>query len=514
MSEEEVDVHDGHGEETPVFTKEQHVEWYSKHLVQLQCDEVSWAGEKIPAHVVSYIVGDLASIIRAGVYLKKQRLLLDLDLEEVELSDLRARLCSYKNIMVKIGGYSCKFTFFDVGGYPDLVEIMANIMMDGHDGSVLETDVVHEFPKQEHPVFQYLMMEPPRHSTPAKKKPWAKEYEGILEMVGKMPAAALQQLVKDLADKQGIQVQLKTEAKGLPHMSSIPHEASFHESMVHATSVVVQEMIGKGIMKGSTPKLEQFSADPTKISFASWQSRVRSFEKNYTDAAIKEAIQNSLKGRPAQDVEALPPDADWRTILGILGTKYQNKASYDALLSEFYSLTMESDDDCASFSTKLEQQLQYVRHNYPEKLKAAAYWDLLKGRFFHGIPDNIRTNIRGLFNTPDMDYYQLLAAAREIEGEKIVPKKPTASTTTASQEKTDKSHKPKPKVSAVQVADPDVKKLERAWSQTSNDLQEMQKTLKDLTKAMGRLQQASTSATPASTSEVYRWSCRGWRYFN
>ena len=157
---------------------------------------------------------------------------------------------------------------------------------------------------------------------------------------------------------------------------------------------------------------------------------------------------------------------------------------------------MDPDDDCASFSTKLEQQLQFVTHNYPEKLKAAAYWDLLKGRFFHGIPDNIRTNIRGLFNTPDMDYYQLLAAAREIEGERIVPKKPVVSTAT-SQDKTDKGHKPKPKVSAVQVADPELKKLERAWSQTSNDLQEMQKTLKDLTTAMGRLQQASTTTTSA-----------------
>ena len=336
--EEEVDVHG----DTPVYTKEQHVEWFAQHLVQLQCSEVTWPEDKIPARVAHYIVGDLASTIRVGVYLKKQRLLLDLDLDEAELIELRTRLCSYRDHLVKVAGYSCKFTFCDVGGYPDLVDIMANIMMEGHDGSVLETDVVHEFPEQEHPAFQYLMMKPPRHSTPEpKSKPWVKEYEGILKMVGNMPPAALKQLVKDLADKQGIQVQLKTEAKGVPHMSSIPHELSFHESMVQATSVVVQEMIGKGIMKGSTPKLEQFSADPAKISFSSWENRVRSFEKNYTDAAIKEAIQNSLKGRPAQDVEALPADAGWRTILGILRTKYQNKASYDALLSVFYSLTME-----------------------------------------------------------------------------------------------------------------------------------------------------------------------------
>ena len=498
MSQENGDNHSHHGEEGEGadIPREQYVAWYTKHLVQLQCTDQNWEGPKIPEAVAHHILGDLTPLIRAGVYLKDQRLLLDVNLQDESMSSLRARLGAYRDHFVRVGGYSCKFTFYSVGGYPDLVDIMTNVMTHGHDGSVLETDVVSNFPPVEVPAFQYLMFAPPGHSTPAKSKGYPSIYRGAIELIDKLPPEYAQRAVEQLAAKHGMQLvgpkpaSTPVGAKGEPHVSVIPHDP-LQESILQTTSMLVQEMVNKGVLKGSTPKLEQFSADPAKITYSSWESRVKSFEGHYTDAAIKEAMQNSLKGRPAKDIEALAPNTHWKDILAVLRIKYQNQASYDALLSVFYSLTMGEEDDCASFSTKLEQQLNYVMKNYPGKLQPEAYTDLLKERFFHGIPSDIRTNTRSLFDDSSVGYYALVAAARKIESEQAPHKQPSSDS--SSHDKKDKSVKVKPKVAAVQVHDPDLQKLERTVSQTSSDMQEMQRTLKELTQAMGKLQQASAS---------------------
>ena len=86
------------------------------------------------------------------------------------------------------------------------------------------------------------------------------------------------------------------------------------------------------------------------------------------------------------------------------------------MLSVFYGLQMTSTEDCAAFSSKLEQKLSYVQAIYPLELNNAQYWHLLRERFFHGLPVSIRSNIRSAYEN-GKDYYPLLQAARIIESE-------------------------------------------------------------------------------------------------
>ena len=97
-------------------------------------------------------------------------------------------------------------------------------------------------------------------------------------------------------------------------------------------------------------------------------------EGDYTPASIRTAIRNSLKGRALQDISILPPEANWKVLLDTLRIKYQHKASYDSMLSVFYGLQMISAEDCAAFSSKLEQKLSYVQAMYPEELNTKQYW--------------------------------------------------------------------------------------------------------------------------------------------
>ena len=103
--------------------------------------------------------------------------------------------------------------------------------------------------------------------------------------------------------------------------------------MLQASQVMVQQLVEKGMLKGSIPKLDNFNGDPqtTKISFYVWEKQGMALEGDYSPASIRTAIRNSLKGRALQDISILPSDASWKVLLDILRIKYQHKASYDIM---------------------------------------------------------------------------------------------------------------------------------------------------------------------------------------
>ena len=271
--------------------------------------------------------------------------------------------------------------------------------------------------------------------------------------------------------------------------------------MLQASQVTVQQLVEKGMLKGSIPKLDNFNGDPqsTKISFHVWERQVMALEGDYTLASIRTAIRNSLKGRTLEEISILPPEANWKVLLETLRIKYQHKASYDSMLSVFYGLQMTSAEDCAAFSSKLEQKLLYVQAMYPEELNTKQYWHLLRERFFHGLPVNLRTNIRSEYEK-GVDYYPLLQAARMIESE--LRADPQFKPVNKTEFKGDK--KPKAKGAATNLfgADKDLTHLEKAWSETANEMKAMQKTLQDITTCIGHLQQNRSPQPISPTNSV------------
>ena len=121
------------------------------------------------------------------------------------------------------------------------------------------------------------------------------------------------------------------------------------EGVLQASQVMVQQLVEKGMLKGSIPKLDNFNGDPqsTKISFHVWEKQVMALEGDYTPASIRTAIRNSLKGRALQDISILPPKTNWKVLLETLRIKYQHKTSNDSMLSVFYGLQITSAEDCA-----------------------------------------------------------------------------------------------------------------------------------------------------------------------
>ena len=130
-------------------------------------------------------------------------------------------------------------------------------------------------------------------------------------------------------------------------------------------------------------------------------------------------MMQSLKGQALMVTSAFPPETSWEKLLQALKIKYQDKASYDVLMAQFYGTKMEPDEKCASFGTRLEQKLNQVSLQYPNKISESMYWNCVRERFFHGLPKDMRTNLRTQFDS-GVNYYRLLELiARIIESESL-----------------------------------------------------------------------------------------------
>ena len=62
--------------------------------------------------------------------------------------------------------------------------------------------------------------------------------------------------------------------------------------------------------------------------------------------------------------------------------------------------------------------LNQVSLQYPNKISESMYWNCVRERFFHGLPKDMKTNLRTQFDS-GANYYRLLELARIIESESL-----------------------------------------------------------------------------------------------
>ena len=379
-------------DESPSLLLERNIAYFKDTLLQIQCHNFNWEYEKVPRVVASMLIGDLKRILKCAVFLKENRILL-----LTEELDLHSRFELHENLRKFIDvGFECRhfhgdFTISHVGHYPDLVSIAAHahVIVDGLDQSVLEEDIVYDFPQYEPDVYKYLPLIPKAHSTPHDRM------QELVHAIEGLNLEVLQHIVGKAIIKHGLVLVPTKPDKIQYHDQKEPeHNLSYldQEGVLQASQVMVQQLVEKAMLKGSIAKLDNFNGDPqtTKISFHVWEKQVMALEGDYTPASIRTAIRNSLKGRALQDTSILPPDASWKVLLETLRIKYQHKASYDSMLSVFCGLQMTPAEDCSAFSSKLEQKLSYVQAMYPEELNTQQYWHLLREQIFSWTPSEFQ----------------------------------------------------------------------------------------------------------------------------
>ena len=137
-------------------------------------------------------------------------------------------------------------------------------------------------------------------------------------------------------------------------------------------------------------------------------------------------------------------------------------------MAQFYGTKMDTDEKCASFGTRLEQKLNQVSLQYPNKISETMYWNCVRERFFHGLSKDMRTNLRTQFDSGAI-YYQMLELARIVESENFHENFGTEIKNT--------SNKGKSKVNVASVDNP------------TQQIQQLQGAVKGLTKLLQNNQQ-------------------------
>ena len=273
---------------------ERNIAYFKDTLLQIQCHNFNWEYEKVPRVVASMLIGDLKRILKCAVFLKENRILL-----LTEELDLPSRFELHENLRKFVDiGFECRhfhgdFTISHVGHYPDLVSIAVHVIVNGLDQSVLEEDIVYDFPQYEPDVFKCLHLIPKAHSTPHDRM------QELVQAIEGLDLDLLQHIVGKAIVKHGLELVPKSDKIQYHDQKEPEHNLSHldQEGVLQASQVMVQQLVEKGMLKGSIPKLDNFNGDPqtTKISFHVWEKQVMALEGDYTPASIRTAIRNSLK---------------------------------------------------------------------------------------------------------------------------------------------------------------------------------------------------------------------------
>ena len=452
------------------------IEWkvVRENLVQLHCENVSWeqATDKIPLDLVRYLLGDLVPHLSTLVFLRGNRCLFTIDWTKIPDSyavwQCIVDNSFHKRTSMQVAHYHFTFMLSHVGPrYEDLVDLYYQAHLGGPHPSFRREDVwvPGSLQPMEHPEMLYLPPNLPG-STPKKAyiaKPQSRNDFPSLE---KMRQQELIELVKQLLEERANRpTPLSNPNKDA---TVAGHTSMNQESLIQSSQAILQGLAKGGYIHAKTPKFECFFGDEkkNKLDFDMWERQVSSAATTYSGAAIKQAIMQSLKGQALMVTSALPPYASWEKLLEALRIKYQDRAPYDVLMAQFYGTKMDINEKCASFGTRLEQKLNQVSLQYPNKISETMYWNCVRERFFHGLPKDMRTNLRTQFDS-GATYYQMLEMARIVESENFHENsgKETKST----------SYKGKSKITAASVDDS---------TQQMQQIQQLQGAVKGLTKLL------------------------------
>ena len=109
-------------------------------------------------------------------------------------------------------------------------------------------------------------------------------------------------------------------------------------SPVHEVSSILHTLLKDGALRTNIPKLSAFSGERAKgeVSFEQWSYEFQTLRKTYSDSALREGIQHSLRGVAADTVRNMGPDVPLGTFLKKFTIVYGNVKSFDLLMWDFY----------------------------------------------------------------------------------------------------------------------------------------------------------------------------------
>ena len=143
----------------------------------------------------------------------------------------------------------------------------------------------------------------------------------------------------------------------------------------------------------------------------------QTLRKSYSDLALREGSQCSLRGGAADVVHNMGPNVPLDLIIKKFTIIYGNVKSFDLLMRDFYRADQGEGETIPSYATRIEGLLSQIRDTFPDKLPLQEEQRLLKDCLFHGSRKGIRDSLKYYFADTSIDYMQFLEECRKSEEE-------------------------------------------------------------------------------------------------
>ena len=262
-------------------------------------------------------------------------------------------------------------------------------------------------------------------------------------------------------------------------------------------SCILQTLLKDGALRTNIPKLSAFSGERVKgeVSFEQWSYELQTLRKTYSDSALREGIQCSLRGAAADTVRNMGPDVPLDTILKKFTIVYGNVKSFDLLMQDFYCAYQGEEESIPSFATMVEELLSQIQDKYPEKLTHPEEHRLLKNHLFHGCKKSTQDSVKYCFADPHMDYMHFMDECRKAEDEDKVGQT--------------KSNPPKAKVAPVTVPAIRADELAKELRYQQHQIDTLVGQVKNLVSAVKSTRVSSRGATAGGSGMPIQTSWRG-----
>ena len=171
---------------------------------------------------------------------------------------------------------------------------------------------------------------------------------------------------------------------------------------------------------GEALRIQTFSGSipPNKneTTFAQWIHEVRETQGRNSEVTVKNWINRSLRGPPAELVRSMGSCASVAAILQAMEGKYGAVAPLDVMMKKLFSLSQGKTESVTNFAIRLESTLANIQRDHPKQVTRMQMDASQRDRFFQGLKKAYRDSLRYLYDTGS-PYQAILTAARKAEAE-------------------------------------------------------------------------------------------------
>ena len=182
------------------------------------------------------------------------------------------------------------------------------------------------------------------------------------------------------------------------------------------------DILGTSILTGKNrigyPRLSTFrGSKPEKgdATYTQWRYEIFEAMDEYTESIVREAVRRSVRGIAKDRLRQLGKVVKLKIIIQKFDMAFGTSKAFDVLMREFYRVVQHENEDVTAYSTRLENTLESIQIQWPERMTEELKEMEHRERFYHGLREQFLVGLEYVFENEDKTFDDLFRAARKAE---------------------------------------------------------------------------------------------------